>query len=482
MKNFKVLFYCRIIAGACLFVAASTAVAQEMPSAQDLRALRYYIAQDETAAISAELRRLSIVFPDWTPPDDLAALEVTALTIPSTAIGNIYALIASDDIVDARRELTATRAAFPDWVPPAEMLLLLATADAQANFDAAVTARDPDAALRIMLDEPTLSSCDRINTAWRLAELQEQTGNRAAALAAYRQIVGACSSISDVVATIEKASSVATEDELRTLIATAQQRIPTSRTTLNTLLVRLLAGRNVATPSSAPAVVATSRPTPQPPVQQPPVQHLHARTPTAAVVPGTSAVSPLAALRRSGDGRLGQVRASAQAGDFRTCTARSVSPRSLDVAYERAWCVYNLDRPLEALALFTAAAGGLSGAVSRDARYGMALSMLKRNMTDAASRIAAATDLTQDQRSTIETTILDQRGVRSYQEENYMQAIIYFNGLEVLEGTLRRDLSILRAYAYLNSGDRATARTLFHGLNSLLSTAKTRAGLSAAGG
>jgi hypothetical protein len=120
--------------------------------------------------------------------------------------------------------------------------------------------------------------------------------------------------------------------------------------------------------------------------------------------------------------------------------------------------------------------------VARDARYGMALSMLKRNMTDAASRIAAATDLTQDQRSTIETTILDQRGVRSYQEENYMQAIIYFNGLEVLEGTLRRDLSILRAYAYLNSGDRATARTLFRGLNSLLSTAKTRAGLAAAGG
>jgi hypothetical protein len=473
MKNFKVLFYCRIIAGACLFVAASTAVAQEIPSAQDLRALRYYVAQDETAAISAELRRLSIVFPDWTPPDDLAALEVTALTIPSTAIDNIYALIVSNDIVDARRELTATRAAFPDWVPPAEMLLLLATADAQANFDAAVTARDPDAALRIMLDEPTLSSCDRINTAWRLAELQEQTGNRAAALAAYRQIVGACSSISYVVATIEKASSVATEDELRTLIATAQQRIPTSRTTLNTLLVRLLAGRNVAAPSSAPPVVATP---------QPPVQHLHARTPTAAVVPGTSAVSPLAALRRSGDGRLGQVRASAQAGDFRTCTARSVSPRSLDVTYERAWCVYNLDRPLEALALFTAAAGGLSGAVARDARYGMALSMLKRNMTDAASRIAAATDLTQDQRSTIETTILDQRGVRSYQEENYMQAIIYFNGLEVLEGTLRRDLSILRAYAYLNSGDRATARTLFRGLNSLLSTAKTRAGLAAAGG
>ncbi|WP_188754180.1 hypothetical protein [Wenxinia marina] len=201
----------------------------------------------------------------------------------------------------------------------------------------------------------------------------------------------------------------------------------------------------------------------------------------AGVAPGTPAVSPLASLSLRGDGRLAQVRAAAAAADFRTCAARSTSPQSIEVAYERAWCVYNLERPLEALALFTLAANSsLGGTVRRDARYGMALSYLKRNMTDAASEIAASTDLTLDQRRTVEAIILDQRGVRAYQEEDYDRAIVYFDGLEELEGTLRRDLAILRAYAYLNSGDVRRAREEFQRLDSELRTEDTRAGLAAA--
>jgi hypothetical protein len=398
MMNYSAQLLRHSISGVCLFITVDTAAAQEVPNAQDLRAIHYYIAQNETASIAAELQRLENAFPDWTAPDDLAALELMAPTPPKTVIDSIFTLIARNDIVRA--------------------------------------------------------------------------------LSAYRQIVRACSLTADVVATIEKADSVATEDEMRALVATAQQRIPGSGTTFDALLIRLLAGRGVAvaaTPATS-AVAATPRPAPQPSAST------QAQASAPVIVPGTSSVSPLAELRRSGDSRLRQVRASAQTGDFRTCTARSVTPRSLQVAYERAWCVFNLDRPLEALALFTAVADGLSGTVSRDARYGMALSMLQRNMTSAASRIAAETDFTIDQRRTIESTILEQRGVRAYQEGNYSQAITYFDGMETLVGILRRDLSIMRADAYLNIGDRATARTLFTHLNNALSTAETRTGLKAVGG
>ena len=462
------------ISGVCLFITVGTAAAQEFPNAQDLRAIRYYIAQNETASIAAELQRLENAFPDWTAPDDLAALELMAPTTPKTEIDSIFTLIARNDIVSAQRELSAAREAFPDWVPSEDMLSLLATANAQTAFDAAIAARDPDAALRIAMDELAILRCSRINNAWKLAELKKQTGDRAGALSAYRQIVRACSLTADVVATIEKADAVATEDEMRALVAMAQQRIPGSGTTFDALLIRLLAGRGVAVATSA--VAATPRPAPQPSTST------QAQASAPVTVPGTSSGSPLAELRRSGDSRLRQVRASAQTGDFRTCTARSVTPRSLEVAYERAWCVFNLDRPLEALALFTAVADGLSGTMSRDARYGMALSMLQRKMTSAASRIAAETDFTIDQRRTIESTILEQRGIRAYQEGNYSQAITYFDGVKMLVGFLRRDLSIMQADAYLNSGDRATARTLFIHLNNALSTAETRNGLKATGG
>ena len=474
MMNYSAQLLRHSISGVCLFITVGTAAAQEFPNAQDLRAIRYYIAQNETASIAAELQRLENAFPDWTAPDDLAALELMAPTTPKTEIDSIFTLIARNDIVSAQRELSAAREAFPDWVPSEDMLSLLATANAQTAFDAAIAARDPDAALRIAMDELAILRCSRINNAWKLAELKKQTGDRAGALSAYRQIVRACSLTADVVATIEKADAVATEDEMRALVAMAQQRIPGSGTTFDALLIRLLAGRGVAVATSA--VAATPRPAPQPSTST------QAQASAPVTVPGTSSGSPLAELRRSGDSRLRQVRASAQTGDFRTCTARSVTPRSLEVAYERAWCVFNLDRPLEALALFTAVADGLSGTKSRDARYGMALSMLQRNMTSAASRIAAETDFTIDQRRTIESTILEQRGIRAYQEGNYSQAITYFDGVKMLVGFLRRDLSIMQADAYLNSGDRATARTLFIHLNNALSTAETRTGLKATGG
>jgi tetratricopeptide (TPR) repeat protein len=469
MMNYSAQLLRHSISGVCLFITVGTAAAKEVPNAQDLNAIRYYIAENEIASIAAELQRLENAFPDWTAPDDLAALELMASTIPKTEIDSIFTLIARNDIVSARRELSAAREAFPDWMPPEDMLSLLATASAQTAFDAAIAARDPDAALGIAMDELAILRCNRINNGWKLAELKKQTRDRAGALSVYRQIVRACSLTADVVATIEKADAVATEDEMRALVATAKQRIPGSGTTFDALLIRLLSGR-----------VVVQRPQARPALN--PSVSTQAQASAPVIVPGTSSGSPLAQLRRSGDNRLRQVRASAQTGDFQTCTARSVTPRSLQVAYERAWCVFNLDRPLEALALFTAVADGLSGTVSRDARYGMALSMLQRNMTSAASRIAAETDFTIDQRRTIESTILEQRGVRAYQEGNYSQAITYFDGMETLVGILRRDLSIMLADAYLNSGDRATARTIFMRLNNALSTAETRTGLKAAGG
>ena len=58
-----------------LTLGAGPALAQDVPDSSDLRALRYYIDQNETAAIAAELRRLQIAFPGWTPPDDLSTLQ-----------------------------------------------------------------------------------------------------------------------------------------------------------------------------------------------------------------------------------------------------------------------------------------------------------------------------------------------------------------------------------------------------------------------
>ncbi|MCA0203230.1 MAG: hypothetical protein LCH92_02725 [Proteobacteria bacterium] len=113
----------------------------------------------------------------------------------------------------------------------------------------------------------------------------------------------------------------------------------------------------------------------------------------------------------------------------------------------------------------------------RDARFGMILSYLAMNMTEEAARLAAATNLTQEQRITAESTILDQRGVRSFHRRDYAQAIAYLTALEQLTGPLRRDLAMLRAYAYQNNDQRREALAEFERLNNELSTDETRAAL-----
>jgi len=127
-----------------------------------------------------------------------------------------------------------------------------------------------------------------------------------------------------------------------------------------------------------------------------------------------------------------------------------------------------------------ALSGRLTAQQQREARYGLALSDLKLGMAEEASRIAAATDFTRQQRVDVERQILDQRGVQAYRERRYRDAIRYFDAMEQVAGGIRRDLAILRAYAYLSADQRPRARAEFQRLNDEMSTKETRRGLSAA--
>ncbi|MGZ9809914.1 hypothetical protein ACXN5S_05570 [Pseudoroseicyclus sp. H15] len=477
-------------------LAAQEASQGAQPGADDLRALRYYVEQDETAAISAEIRRLQLDFPDWTPPDDLSQLLVTG---PSTEIDQIYARIASGDLGGARRLIDSTQAAFPNWTPPADMLSLLSIAEAQDSFDQAVSGGNLTTALELAIDNPQLLRCNRINNAWRLADLQARSGNEGAAFAAYEQVVQSCSGSSEIISTIEKADAVASVAQIRGLISTARNRMPSMAGTLDALETRLLSGRGIGNDDApdevaevadepeeeAPArAAAPAAPARQPAAAPAPAPAPRAAAPVSAapvVVTAPPTANAYTSLPPDGDGRVNAVRAAALAENYTQCAFASTQPRSLEVAYERAWCVYNLDRPLEALALFTAAANGrLGGTVQRDALYGMSLSLLELEMTDSASAVAARTDFTYEQRRTIETIILDQRGVRAFEQGEFREAIRYFDELERVEGSLRRDLLLLRGYAMLNSGDQRGALQVFVELNNQLSTEETREAIAAA--
>ncbi|WP_415234142.1 hypothetical protein [Pseudorhodobacter sp.] len=465
-----------LVGALCLNGAA---FAQSMPGNEDLRALRFYVENKEAGAIDAEVRRLQAEFPGWTPPADLTSLLITQ---PTKEVADIYARLARGDIEGVRRVLQTTKARFPSWQVPTDLARQIELIEAQAAFDRAVNTRNAAEAVRIGKRVPELFRCDRINNAWNLAELQTASGDPSRALAAYTQTVRTCTAIPDVVATIEKAEAVTSDAQLTALTDLAKQRFPAHATTFNGLNQRLLAGRGSGRVAPVAEVAAKSAPVAAPPKTAPkvPAENIPEQ-PAPQQRVASNAAPALASLPHSGDSRLGRARAAKEAGRFGDCLAVSARPGSLDLAYERAWCAYNYDRPLESIAYFSAAAqAGLGGTVTRDALFGLTLSLLKRGMTEDAAQTAARTNLTTDQRREVEIIILDQRGVASYQAKDYAASIDYFDALEQLQGTLRRDLAIMRGYAYLNLGDRARARAQFEALHSALATAETSKALSAA--
>jgi hypothetical protein len=309
-------------------------------------------------------------------------------------------------------------------------------------------------------------SCERINNAWLLSDMYVLADQESAAVQTYRNTVRSCNSFAQMQTTLEKASGVASRSELSSMfdVARGANRSETER--LNALEKRLLGG-------GAPAPRTAAAPEPRTNSQPAP------RTQTAAA-PAPGAPSRLPA---QGDGRIAEIRRLKEREQYARCIAASQNPRSLDVLYERSWCLYGHGRPTESLVGFqaSAAAGDAIGPnVRRDAHFGMSLSYLNMNMTEQGAQAASRVRLTDTQRAEVEGIVLDQRGVKAYRTGSYRQAIGYFNALEQSKGSLRRDLSILRAYALLNSGQRAEAKSEFERLHTQLATAETRHGLNAA--
>ncbi|KPQ07562.1 MAG: hypothetical protein HLUCCA12_04000 [Rhodobacteraceae bacterium HLUCCA12] len=472
---------------ALMFGSVAPGLAQT-PGQEDLRALLYYLDHDDQRSVQAEMRRLRAQFPNWTPPGDLDELRAQSQEPEASAdVDAIWALIERGDYAEARALIDETRDAVPGWSPDADMLREIELNEGQRAFDEAVASGDHAAAVAAARRTPALMRCDRINNAWELAELYETAGQTDTAVATYRGVLGSCTAISDVVPTLEKADEVASDDQLTELFETARTTAPSNADELDELEARLRAGRGLSAPASGRAASGSDRDAEDAPSgrQSGETAPRVSAAPADRDAPVRAPQSGFGELPLRGDGRLARVRRLQEAGEWVDCLAQSSDPRSLDILYERGWCAYNLERPGEALAAFAAVARGgrgLGGTVARDANFGLSLAYLAFNMTEEAARVAAATDLERDQRVEVETIILDQRGVRAYHLREYAQAIAYFDALEDLSGTLRRDLAMLRAYAHMNEGDLRVAREQFTRLHEQLATPETRDALQSLAG
>ncbi|WFE74835.1 hypothetical protein [Roseinatronobacter sp. S2] len=469
-----------VLACACAFGTIAPVAAQS-PSSSDLQALRFYLDQGNDPAISAELRRLQSQFPDWTPPSDVSQLLDGD---GPASIDQIYRLIEADDFAAARALIDETDREYPDWAPPSDLLDLLTLSEGQAEFSAAVAAGQMNAAIGIVRGIPALLSCERVNNAWELADIHLSQGNTVQALGIYRSVIGACPDRSILVATLEKADAVANLDELAALSDLAQDQHDEMAGLVRQTEDRLRAGRQAPARgrNSDQVIELEDGPDGQTAQQAPPARPSTPAEAPPATPPAPTAAAPSAPAQPSTAPAASQsaVERAAQRGAWAECLALSANTSNVTVMFQRGWCAYNAERTMEAISAFQfVAQRSSSSTVRRDAAYGWMLSLLKLNMTEQAAQLAASADLTREQRIEVESQILDQRGVRAYENRDYARAIAFFEAHENLTGYVRRDLGLLRGYALLNQGRQAQAREIFMTLHRQLSTRETRNALRA---
>ncbi|WP_237708062.1 hypothetical protein [Oceanicola sp. S124] len=460
---------------------ASPALSQA-PSDADLQALRFYLSEDNQQAVNSELRRLQLQYPDWVVPEDLGQMEQG---VPGERIDSIYRQIEARDFDAARATIDEISRTYPSWSPSSELLETLASSEAQENFNTAVDAGNAEVAIRIARGNPALLRCERVNNAWLLAEQYQATGDVASAYGVYLGIARSCTDPDILVATLEKSAAISSLDQLAEVAEQARGQAPGSAERLSAVESRLRAGILAQDPDAV-TTTATGNGTPppegaewpegiSPKVSLRPLSRGETPAPPARAASGGSgtgggSAAPAASSRST---------AAAQRGDWAGCLAASASARDAATVAQRGWCALNADRPMQALSDFNDAANrGGSAAARRDARYGQAITMLQLDMVDQASAIAAATPFTAEQRLEVESLILDKRGVAAYDRGDYARAIAYFDELERITGVVRRDLAMLRGYAYLNSGKKERAKAEFQRLHDQMATTASRRALS----
>ncbi|MFO1148298.1 MAG: hypothetical protein U1E62_07970 [Alsobacter sp.] len=196
--------------------AATKAVA---PDSADLSALRYYASQGDTARLSAEIRNLRLLYPNWEPPEDL--YETGGSTRDEQPLWDLFAAGRLDEVQDS---IAAAQAEQPDWRPSAEFQRKYAAALARRDLVRASDAGQWGVVLSVAEARGDLLVCGDVDVLWRVAEALARSDDAERALDAYRYILTTCKLGPERLATVQKAATLLPSPMVATLISLGRRK------------------------------------------------------------------------------------------------------------------------------------------------------------------------------------------------------------------------------------------------------------------
>ncbi|NKK81013.1 cellulose synthase [Rhizobium leguminosarum] len=118
-------------------------------------------------------------------------------------------------------------------------------------------------------------------------------------------------------------------------------------------------------------------------------------------------------------------------------------------ALSRAWCLMDINRPMEAISAFEAALQSPSRKVREDAAYGQSLAYLRAGLSGNAAVAATKAPQNRQRAAELQVAILADRALSAFDAGRYRETLIYLDQRAQLQQE-RIDLMVLRGYCYLN--------------------------------
>ena len=165
----------------------------------DESALRYYAAQKQTARMKAEIARLKRLYPGWTEPPDLDALQPSP---PEEA--PLWDLFTAGRFDDLRAAIAARRSIDPAWQPSEELARKLRRAEFRSRITA-LTGKEASAIIDLYRADPGALDPLDVQSIWMVADALGDSGSGEEAFELYKSILDGNADSGVRLATIQKA-------------------------------------------------------------------------------------------------------------------------------------------------------------------------------------------------------------------------------------------------------------------------------------
>ncbi|MEE4015115.1 hypothetical protein V1T76_23825 [Roseibium sp. FZY0029] len=216
--------------------AQATAPAAPAANKVDETALRYYAQNGEIGRVSAEIKRLKSLHPDWQPPENI--YDQNRVEVNEQPLWDLFATGRTQELYAKIRDYIKL---YPGYEPSDELRRQIINAEARKTLIQASELGNHQEVIQTAIKNADLLTCQEIDMIWRTAKALNETGQDVKALEAYRYILTNCANEDERKATVQKAAEILPRNAVEQLVSLGRTGLD-GRSEFNEIYLDLLRG------------------------------------------------------------------------------------------------------------------------------------------------------------------------------------------------------------------------------------------------